>query len=177
MSGWLLAHGELPTTLISQGWPALLAPISLFSGPSLVPALPAIVLIDVLVLGPVALLCMYGIGKQLGGKVFAYWVVLLWLAVPFIGIKYTDHLYHQLYTEVTLPQAFGLSPMADFPSMVAVLVSVYFALRIVERPDVVEALAAGLAGGVAIAVKPSNSVFLVGVDPVTPFGGDILQAE
>src|SRR5437870_5773811 len=76
VSGWLLAHGELPTTLIPQGWPALLAPISLFSGPSLVPALPAIVLIDVLVLGPVALLCMYGIGKQLGGKVFAYWVVL-----------------------------------------------------------------------------------------------------
>jgi hypothetical protein len=163
VSGWLLAHGQIPTALVSHGWPAFLAPIAHFAGPSLVPALPAIVLFDVLVLGPVALLCMYGIAKEIGGTIFGYWAVLLWLAVPFIGIKYTDHLYHQLYTEVTLPQAFGLTAMADFPSTVAVLVCVYFALRVVNRPDAIEALAAGLAGGVAIAIKPSNSVFLVGV--------------
>jgi hypothetical protein len=42
-------------------------------------------------------------------------------------------------------------------------VCVYFALRVLERPDTVEALAAGLAGGVAIAIKPSNSVFVAGL--------------
>ena len=47
--------------------------------------------------------------------------------------------------------------------MVAVLVCVYFALRVLERPDHVEALAAGLAAGVAIAIKPSNSVFVAGL--------------
>lgn len=163
VSGWLLAQGQIPTALVSHGWPAFLAPIAHFAGPSLVPALPAIVLFDVLVLGPVALLCMYGIAKELGGRLFGYWAVLLWIVVPFIGIKYTDHLYHQLYTEVTLPQAFGLTAMADYPSTVAVLVCVYFALRVINRPDAIEAVAAGLAGGVAITVKPSNSVFLVGV--------------
>jgi hypothetical protein len=163
ISGWLLAHGQVPLAVVGHGWPALLAPVAALGGPTLVPALPAIVLFDVLVLGPVALLCIYGIAKRIGGQIFAYWAVALWLTVPFIGIKYTDYLYHQRYTELTLPQSFGLTAMADFPSMVAVLVSVYFALRVLDRPDAVDALAAGLAAGTAIAIKPSNSVFLGGV--------------
>jgi hypothetical protein len=158
-----LGHGQLPVPLVGHGWPAFLAPLTAFSGQSLVPALPAIVLVDVLVLGPIALLCMYGIGKQIGGRLFGYWVTLLWLAVPFIGIKYTDHLYHERYTELTLPQSFGLTALADFPSMVAVIVCIYFSLRILERRDTLDAIAAGLAAGTAIAIKPSNSIFLVGV--------------
>jgi hypothetical protein len=162
-SGWLLAHGQIPLAFVGHGWPALLAPIAALGGPTLVSALPAIVLFNVLVLAPVALLCIYGIAKRIGGKIFAYWAVALWLTVPFIGIKFTDYLYHQRYTELTLPQGFGLTAMADFPSMVAVLVCIYFALRVLERPDTVEALAAGLAAGVAIAIKPSNSVFVAGL--------------
>lgn len=163
ISGWLLAHGELPPTFVGHGWPAILAPLTMFGGPTLVPGLPGVVLLDVLVLGPIALLCIYGIAKEIGGVVFGYWATALWLVVPFIGIKYTDHFYHQRYTELTLPQAFGLSAMSDFPSMVAVLVSVYFAFRIMRRPDTVDALACGLAGGTALAIKPSNSIFLAGV--------------
>jgi hypothetical protein len=163
VSGWLLGHGHIPLALVGNGWPVLLAPIAAVGGPRLVPALPAIVLLDVLVLGPVALLCIYGIAKQIGGKLFGYWAVLLWLTVPFIGIKFTDYLYHQRYTELTLPQGFGLTAMADFPAMVAVLVCVYFALRVLERPDPVLALAAGLAAGIAISIKPSSSVFLGGL--------------
>jgi hypothetical protein len=162
-SGWLLAHGQIPLAVVGPGWPAILAPIGALGGPTLFPALPAIVLFNVLVLAPVALLCIYGIAKRIGGKLFAYWATALWLSVPFIGIKFTDYLYHQRYTELTLPQGFGLTAMADFPSMVAVLVSVYFALRVLERPDTIEALAAGLAAGAAIAIKPSSSVFLAGV--------------
>jgi hypothetical protein len=162
-SGWLLAHGQIPLAVVGPGWPAVLAPIGALGGPTLFPALPAIVLFNVLVLAPVALLCIYGIAKRIGGQLFAYWTTALWLAVPFIGIKFTDYLYHQRYTELTLPQGFGLTAMADFPSMVAVLVSVYFALRVLEQRDVVEALAAGLAAGAAIAIKPSSSVFLAGI--------------
>lgn len=161
-SGWLLAHGVLPRTLIGPGLPVLLAPVSLFGGPSLVPALPAIVLLNVLVLGPVALCCMYGIGNRIGGRVFAYWVVLLWIVVPVIGIKFADAGYHQRYTELTLPQSFGLTAMADFPSMVAVIVSIYFTIRILDRTDAVDGVAAGIAAGVAFGIKPSNAVFLLG---------------
>jgi hypothetical protein len=163
VSSWVLVHGQIPTAFIGHGWPALLAPISALAGPRLVPALPAIVLLDVLVLGPIALLCMYGIAKRIGGQIFAYWTVALWLTVPFIGIKFTDYLYHQRYTELTLPQSFGLTAMADFPSMVAVLVAVYFGLRVIERPDAVEAIAAGLAAGVAVTIKPASAPFLGGL--------------
>ena len=163
VSSWVLVHGQIPTAFIGHGWPALLAPISALAGPTLVPALPAIVLLDVLVLGPVAILCMYGIAKRIGGQIFAYWTVALWLTVPFIGIKFTDYLYHQRYTELTLPQGFGLTAMADFPSMVAVLVAVYFGLRVIERPDMVEAIAAGLAAGVAVTIKPASAPFLGGL--------------
>ena len=105
------------------------------------------------------MLCIYGIAKRIGGQIFAYWAVVLWLTVPFIGIKFTDYLYHQRYTELTLPQGFGLTAMADFPSMVAVLVAVYFGLRVLERPDAIEALASGLAAGVAITIKPASAPF------------------
>ena len=50
-SGWLLAHGQIPLAFVGNGWPALLAPIAALGGPTLVPALPAIVLFNVLVLG------------------------------------------------------------------------------------------------------------------------------
>jgi len=82
--------------------------------------------------------------------------------VPLIGIKYTDLGFHQIYTEVTLPQSYGLTAMADFPSMVGVIVSVYFVFRVVDRMDWIDAVAAGLAAGMAIAIKPSSAAFLLG---------------
>ena len=160
---WLLVHGHIPTAFIGNGWPAILAPIAALGGPTLVPALPGIVLLNVLVLAPVALLCVYGIAKRIGGPLFAYWAVLLWVTVPFIGIKFTDYLYHQRFTELTLPQGFGLTALADYPSMVAVLVAVYFGLRVIERPDTVEAIAAGLAAGIAVTIKPGSAPFVAGL--------------
>jgi hypothetical protein len=161
-SGWLLSHGVLPRTLVGPGLAVLDAPIARVAGPNLVPALPAIVLVNVVLLAPVALLCIYGIAQRMAGRVFAYWATLCWIVVPLIGIKYTDLGYHQIYTEATLPQSYGLTAMADFPSMVAVLVSVYFTFRIADRTDLVDGLAAGLAAGAAISIKPSNAVFLLG---------------
>src|SRR5207253_8062162 len=38
VSSWLLAHGQIPTAFIGDGWPALLAPMSAVGGPTLVPA-------------------------------------------------------------------------------------------------------------------------------------------
>jgi hypothetical protein len=84
--------------------------------------------------------------------------------VPFIGIVYTNAGYHQRYTELTLPQSLGLTAMADFPSTVACLVTAYFVARVVfdERPQLIDAVAGGVAAGSALAVKPSAALFLVG---------------
>jgi hypothetical protein len=162
--GWLLGHGELGTTLVGYGWSVLLAPFALVAGPNLVSALPAIVLFNVLVLLPVAMLALYGIAARLGGRLFGYWALALWVAIPFLGIAYTNVGYHQRYTELTLPQAFGLTALADFPTMVAALVSAYFCMRVLfaERPQIVDALAAGVAAGAAVGIKPATTLFLLG---------------
>ena len=162
--GWLLGHGELTQTRIGYLWSALLAPLSWIAGPNAAAALPAIATIDVVVLLPLAMLAFYGIAARIGGKLFGYWAMLLWLAVPFVGILYTNQGYHQRYTELFLPQAFGLTGMADFPAMVAAVVAVYFCVRATfdAAPRLVDAVAGGTAAGAAIAIKPSAVLFVAG---------------
>jgi hypothetical protein len=158
---WLFSHGQVPYPQTGPGWPLLLAPLARFTGPNTAAAFPAVVLFDVLVMLPVALLCMYGIAQRLGGRVFGYWASLVWIAVPYIGIKYSDLGYHQKYTELTLPQSLGLTAMADFPSMVLILVSAYLVVRALDRDDWTIAAVGGLIAGFgAIAIKPSNAIFL-----------------
>ena len=56
--GWLLGHGQLTQTPVGYGWSAMLAPIARIAGPNLVSALPVIVLLNVLVLMPVAMVSL-----------------------------------------------------------------------------------------------------------------------
>jgi hypothetical protein len=165
--GWLLGKGQLTQTVVGYGWSFFLTPLTWIFGPDLVAALPAIVLFNVLVLLPTAMLALYGLASRIGGRLFAYWTLLLWVVVPFFGIRYTNLGSHQLYTELTLPQSFGLTGLSDFPAMVAVLVSLYFCARVATGPSarralVLDGAAAGAAAGIAIAIKPSTSLFLVG---------------
>src|SRR5258708_35110871 len=131
-------------------------PISLLAGQNLLGAMPAIVLLNVLVLMPIATLAMYGIGKRIGGRLFGYWVALCWIAVPYIGIKYADAGYHQRYTEAALPQGLGLTAMSDFPSMVMLAVGAYFLICAIQRAAWIDGVLAGLFVGFGIGVKASN---------------------
>jgi hypothetical protein len=160
----LVSHGQLWQTPVGYLWSFVLAPFARLAGADLVSALPAIVLLDVLVLLPIALLAVYGIASRLGGRMFGYWALLVWLVVPFVGILYTNTGYHQRYTELLLPQGFGLTAMADFPTMVAVVVSIYFITKtLLDRsPAMTDAAAAGAAAGAAIAIKPSAALILAG---------------
>ena len=168
--GWLVGHGQLTQTQVGYGWSAMISPIARIAGPNLVSALPAIVLLNVLVLLPIALVSLYGIAARIGGRLFGYWALLLWIGLPFIGILYTNPGYHQRYTELTLPQSFGLTAMSDFAAMVATLVSIYFLVKTLlsEHPQLLDGVAAGVAAGAAIAIKPATSIFLVGPCPRVP---------
>lgn len=157
----LLAHGNLPRTLVGYGWSILLLPIAAFAGPNLVSALPALVLFNTVVLLPVALLGIYGIASRIAGRIFGYVAAALWVALPYLGILAVQPGYHQKYTELTLPQTLGLSSVPDFPSMVALIVSAYLTLRAVEGTSWHAGVGAGLAAGYAIAIKPSNALFLL----------------
>jgi hypothetical protein len=162
--GWLLAHGRLGQPLVGLLWTAIDAPIAAIAGPNIANGYPAIVLFDVIVLLPVALLALYGTARLIGGRRFGYLTVFLWIAIPLIGIRFTDQGYHMRYTELTLPQAFGLTAMADFPTMVAAIVAAYFCARTVlsEAPRSVDAVAGGIAAGAAVSIKPATALFLLG---------------
>ena len=162
-TGWLVVHGHMPYALVGYGWSLLMAPFALVFGPNVADALPAIIALQFVILLPVALLAMYGIGSLIGGRLAGYWVALLWIVVPFAGILYTNAGYHERYTEVTLPQGFGLTGMADFASMVLLVVSTYLFLRVLAGAGWEDAVLAGLVAGLAIAAKPSNAFYLAGV--------------
>jgi hypothetical protein len=158
---YLLGHGHLPPAYVGYGWSLMLLPVSWFAGPNLVSALPAIVLLNTLILLPLALLCVYGIASRLAGRLFGYFAALAWILLPYLGILVVEPGYHQKYTELTLPQQLGLSSVPDFPATVALLVAAYLCLRAADSRGWQAALAAGLAAGWSIAIKPSNAIFLV----------------
>jgi hypothetical protein len=162
--GSLLGHGQLGQPLVGYLWAALLTPLTWIAGPNLVDAYPFIVVVDTVVLLPVALACLYGLARLIAGKRFAAFALLVWLVTPFIGVLFTNPGYHQRYTELVVPQAFGLTAMTDFPTMVAALVAAYLVARVLfdGRDATLDALAAGVAAGAAVAVKPSTALFLAG---------------
>ena len=158
---WLLANGQLPPSYVGYGWSILLAPIAFFAGPSFLDALPAIVLLEVLVLLPIALLCVYGIAKAIAGRRFGYLAAILWIALPFAAIPLWVGRYHDRYVDQTVSQLVGLSGLSDFPSMVAVLLGGYLTVRALQHGDVLSAALAGLVIGYAIGIKPANGVVVV----------------
>jgi hypothetical protein len=159
-SAWELASGRIPYASIGFGFPLVTAPIAKIAGPSLVAGLPAIIALNILVLAPIALLCIYAIGRMLAGRVYAYLVCALWVAFPVLVIHYFLADYHTRYVDMTLPSAVGLTDRGDFPSLVVLLVAAYFTLRLASTGRDLDALAAGLAIGFAFAVKPSNILFV-----------------
>ena len=161
-TGSLLGHGELPPTRVGYGWSLLLAPIMLFVGPGYVAAIPAVIALNVLVLAPLALAAVYGIADRIAGRVFALWAAALWVAAPFLVIPFWRQDYHERFVEQFLPQALGLGALADYPSMVFLLLSAYFAVRALQEPSAHSPLLAGLLAGFAIAIKPANALFLAG---------------
>lgn len=158
-SAWELANGRIPYASISYGFPLVTAPIAKIAGPSLVAGLPAVIALNILVLAPIALLCIYAIARMLGGRVYAYLACGLWVAFPVLVIHYFLADYHSRYVDMTLPAAVGLSDRGDFPSMVILLVAAYFTLRLASTGRDLDALAAGLSIGFAFAIKPSNLLF------------------
>jgi hypothetical protein len=159
-SAWILAHGHIPQGYIGYGYPLLIAPVAYVAGPSILAGTPTIVVFNALVLGPIALLCVFGIARMIGGRGFAYLASLVWVVFPVAVIHYFLPGYHSQYVDETLPPALGLTARGDFPSLVLLLVAAYFAFRVIARASDLDGIACGLAIGLAIVVKPSNALFL-----------------
>ena len=156
-TGWLLGQRELPPTEIGYLWPAVQAPVTWVTGPTYVQALPPLVLAQVLVLGPMALLCVYGIASRIGGRLLGYWASFLWVVAPFAAIPLFVGRYHERWIEQFLPQALGLTAMADFPSMVLALAAVLFVVRSLSPGRVTDAVLAGVLIGAAARSEAAES--------------------
>jgi hypothetical protein len=159
-SSWVLAHGHVPQGVISYGYPFLLAPLAAIAGPSMIAGLPLAICLNLLVLWPIALLCVYGIAKALGGRGFAYLVTLTWTVFPLAAVPYFYHRYHVRYIDQNLPSSLGLTVTGDFPSLVVLLVAAYFTLRALSERTLRSVVMAGAITGLAATVKPANLVFL-----------------
>ncbi len=159
-TAWMLGHGLIPISSISYGYPMLIAPFARIAGPNILNGLPYAIFFNVLVLGPIALVSMYGLAKAIAGRRFAYVASALWVVGPVIAIPYFLLKYHRPYVGLQLPADLGLTTLGDFPSMVCVLVAAYFAFRALTSGDDLDAVTAGLAAGLALAVKPANAAFL-----------------
>lgn len=161
-SAWLVAHGHVPQATIGYGYSFLIAPVALIAGANILAGLPLIIFLNAAVLAPIALVSLYGLAQAIGGRLFAYGVAVVWVALPLAAISYFYADYHFRYVDVTLPAVVGLIALGDYPSMVCLLVAAYFAYRALSAPSRarLDGLAAGLAAGIAIGVKPANALFL-----------------
>jgi hypothetical protein len=161
-TGWLLGRLELPPTEVGYLWPVVQVPITYVTGPTFLQALPALMAINVLVLGPVALLSVYALGASLGGRLLGYWAALLWVIAPFAAIPLFDERYHEKWVDLFLPQALGLAATSDYASMVLVLVSAVLVVRSLAPGALWEGALAGVSFGAAMGLKPSNAIFAAG---------------
>jgi hypothetical protein len=155
----LLSQWTLPVAVVGYAWSYMLIPIAFFAGANVLSGLPFLVLLNTLVLLPVALLCVYGIATRIAGRLFGYWAAALWIIVPYAAIPMFDARYHEKYVDITLPQSLGLTALADFPSTVFILLSAYMVVRALDTNDRTDAVLAGLVGGFVVGLKPSNTLF------------------
>jgi hypothetical protein len=160
--GWLLGQLDLPPTELGYLWSYALTPIMWITGPTYVQALPPLVVLQVLVLGPIALLCVYDLACRIGGRLLGYWAALLWTVAPFATIPLFVDRYQERFGDQFLPQALGLTAMSDYPSMVLLLAAAVFVARSLESAQWHDAVLAGLLLGAATAIKPPNLLMGVG---------------
>ena len=161
-TGWLLGRLELPPTEVGYLWPLVEAPITWITGPTFVQALPPLLVLQVLLLAPIALLCVYGIASEIGGRLLGYWAATLWVIAPFATIPLFTADYHEKWVDLFLPQALGLTAAADYASMVAVLAAALFITRSLAPDRVWDAALAGALFGAAVGTKPSNALLAAG---------------
>jgi hypothetical protein len=159
---WAISGGHVPEAEIGYGWSYVLSPIARVAGPSLLGALPAIVLLQTALLLPIALYCVYEIAGRIAGRPAGYLAAAVWVVAPFAAIPLWQHAYHDRYVEQLLPQALGLTGLGDFPSMVCLLVAALFCMRALDTRRPHDGVLAGLAAGFAIGIKPANALFLAG---------------
>jgi hypothetical protein len=156
-TAWILGGGHVPLPFTGYGWPLLLAPITWFTGPSSLSALHVIVPLQIALLLPLGALGAYALGARSGGRVIGYFSAAVWTLGPLASLWYFPG---PQWLDQVLPAVVGLTELRYLPATLAVLVAGLLVLRTLDERRILDAAAAGVAAGFAIAIEPTNIVFL-----------------
>ncbi len=159
-TAWSLAHGHIPQIFVGYGWPFLVAPIAGICGLNFLDGVPALVLVQTVVLLPLALFAVYGLASRIGGRLLGSFTAICWVVVPYAAIPLFSATYRHTYEDQILPQALGLSGLSLLPSVVCVLLAGYFAVTSLDTGDPVRAVLSGVLAGFAIGIDPANALFV-----------------
>ena len=158
-TSWLLGHGSIPIPRVSYGWPVVELLFVWIAGAGFVSSLPGIVLLQVVILAPIALYCVYDVAARIGGRPVGYLAALVWTIGPYAAIPLFVQRYHEKYVEQFLPHTLGLTAMADYPAMVLLLAAAAVAVRAYQGRHLTTAVLAGLVAGFSCGIKPSNLIW------------------
>jgi hypothetical protein len=156
-TAWILGGGHLPLPYVGYGLPLLLAPVTWIAGANGLAALHIILAVQVLLLLPLAVVGMYVLGARSGGRLLGYASAAVWTLMPLASLHYFPG---RNWIDQTLPTTLGLTELQYFPSLLAVALAAVLVLRTLDEPRLVSAAAAGVAAGLAVAIEPTNVVFL-----------------
>jgi hypothetical protein len=120
-------------------------------------AIGAIELLNVVVLGPSALVFAYRVAARAGGVALGSWALLVWVAAPWLLRAFTLGSYDTTVQDRVLPLGLGLTTEPGYASGIAL----FAAVALLAAPMRRSAAAAGVAAGVGILLVPEALVFLV----------------
>ena len=119
----------------------------------------AIELVNVILLGPLAIVCAYRVAAHVGGVALGSWTLLVWVAAPWVVQAITLGSYGTTVPDRVLPLGLGLTAEPGYASGVALLTAV----ALLAAPRRRAAAAAGVAAGIGILLVPEALVFLLPV--------------
>ncbi|HUZ82275.1 MAG TPA: hypothetical protein VMU73_08510 [Gaiellaceae bacterium] len=155
-SAWAQTSLHVPITAVGPGWPYLLTPLAAIFGPNMANGLPAVIALNVLVLGPAAVVGMFLLGERIAGRLFGVWCVVLWTLMPGLAIGLYGPTHRTYLVDFFLPTATGLNTLADYPSMVCAIFCAYLVLRAMDSNTFQDGVFAGILLGFLVLLKPAN---------------------
>ncbi len=158
--GWLLGSGHLSAAHTGWAWSYALMPVSWLNGADYLSGLPMIVVLQVLLFLPLGTWLVYRLGAQAAGRLVGYLAAALWALGPYLGAALSQAEYHKVFVDGFLPQLVGLTGSAALPAALLLAASGLYALRALDGGPRFDAVAAGLAAGLAAAIDPVNLLFL-----------------